>query len=624
MADLFDPDLARAAVTLILEGQQPPFEGRIGARMTEALWFDSAAALADAGVDYFGPVARKARRRLQGFSKSDVADTTNVVWLDLDPPADADAADAAALVDNAERWLEALKLLGLTPSVFVFSGRGSWAYWKLGRHVPQADAEALMRRLYAQLRPGGSEHDIGRVARMPGSTNEKTGLRAFVMAIDGGRWDPGELARLLPGPDESPGDAKAGDTAPRRVGRARALAPGGRLPKVELPADLAEYVAASPTKREREARGIDGSRLEQAIVAHLVNAGHSDEQIALYFDRHRLPRHEEEKRGRRGYGWLAMSVANAREGMLPPAPSVCIGKGNLFPGEAARGGYGPRETGWPARRWVILREMPDGPRKLELVEWAKKRFSIERSQVRRELGWLEEKRYIGAVADERDRRIKRVHRTEAGRSRLETWGGMGTPFEFRKGRLDPTRQAAAEAPAPEPARDPEPTPVPTPSLAKPARSSINEELATDRAESLRRERSLIDDVHRIHIPGVRWTHLQLVTPLDGWVKVRLHEQLRVAYDDGGFPVFRSFVSPKDPSLGGPEADDPIEERTLRDGGYPARDRWIGAAAELTETAEGFVLATRTENGAELPNVGLLVQSERNFYEQLLVSRVVSS
>ena len=105
MADLYDPDLALAAVALILEGQRPLFEGRIGARMVEALWFDSPEELADAGVDYFGPVARKRRRPLAGFSKSDVADTTNVVWLDLDPPSGSDVAGGAALVAQAGRWL---------------------------------------------------------------------------------------------------------------------------------------------------------------------------------------------------------------------------------------------------------------------------------------------------------------------------------------------------------------------------------------------------------------------------------------------------------------------------------------------------------------------------------------
>jgi hypothetical protein len=153
-------------------------------------------------------------------------------------------------------------------------------------------------------------------------------------------------------------------------------------------------------------------------------------------------------------------------------------------------------------------------------------------------------------------------------------------------------------------------------MSKRARPSVSDELAADRAERLRRERSLINDVYRIHIPGTRWTYLQLLLPLEEWARVRLHEQLRVGVDGDGLVVRRSFISPKDPALGGPEALDPIEERTVRDGGFPARDRWIGVAAELAETPEGFVLATRTENGEELPNVGLLVQSDPNFFRPL--------
>ena len=376
-------------------------------------------------------------------------------------------------------------------------------------------------------------------------------------------------------------------------------------------------MAASPTKREREARGIDGSSLEQAIVSRLVNAGHSDAQIALFFDHHGLPRHEEEKRGRRGYGWLAMSVANAREGMLPSAPSVCIGKGNLFPGEAPKGGYGMRETGWAFRRWVILLDMPEGLPKLELVEWVKDRFGIQRSQARRDLDWLElEKGYIEAVADERDKRVKRVYRSDAGRERVDSWTGLGMPFEFLKGVPGPATHTSLSD---EPAIDPDPAPEPTP-IAKPARSPISKELAAERKEGRRRERSLINDVHRIHIPGDRWTYLQLLLPLDEWVKVRLHEQLRVGLDGDGLPVHRSFVSPKDKALGGPEASDPIEERTLRDGGYEASDKLIGVAAELVRTGAGFELATRVENGAELPNVGLIVQAHKNFYRPLRTYR----
>lgn len=194
---------------------------------------------------------------------------------------------------------------------------------------------------------------------------------------------------------------------------------------------------------------------------------------------------------------------------------------------------------------------------------------------------------------------------------------MGTPLEFLKGRPSKARPKAVETPAAELAQEAAPEPA---RPAKPARPPESAVLAADRAETLRRERSLIDDAHRIHIPGTRWTYLQLVTPIDEWLQVRLHEQLRVGFDDGGIPVFRSFVSPRDFALGGPDADDPVEERTLRDGGFRASEKLIGVAAELVRTGAGFELATRLENGVELPNVGLIVQARTNFYRPLRAYR----
>ena len=141
--------------------------------------------LVAAGVDYFGPVGRKHKRSLEGFSKADVADTTNVVWADLDPPAMTTATDKHVLVGDAEKRLAECERGRIAPSVFVFSGRGCWGYWKLDRPVTQLEAERLMRRLFAQLRREGTEWDIGRIARMPGSVNEKTGLKSFVIADPG-------------------------------------------------------------------------------------------------------------------------------------------------------------------------------------------------------------------------------------------------------------------------------------------------------------------------------------------------------------------------------------------------------------------------------------------------------
>ncbi len=136
--------------------------------------------------------------------------------------------------------------------------------------------------------------------------------------------------------------------------------------------------------------------------------------------------------------------------------------------------------------------MPEGLPKLELIAWVEQRYSIRRSQARRELDWLEKRGYIAALADERDRRIKRVRRTGAGRKRLDSWTRIGTPFDFLKGLAIRASAAASEpAPAGDPEPEPMPRPKPTPRASRPTRTSIGEELAAERAEMLRRERSLI-------------------------------------------------------------------------------------------------------------------------------------
>jgi len=61
---VFDADLARAAVALILDGQAPPFEGRVRAGMSEARWLDSPAELADEGMGLLLLGARQAHRPL--------------------------------------------------------------------------------------------------------------------------------------------------------------------------------------------------------------------------------------------------------------------------------------------------------------------------------------------------------------------------------------------------------------------------------------------------------------------------------------------------------------------------------------------------------------------------------
>ena len=66
--------------------------------------------------------------------------------------------DEQRLVEEAgKRLAECEAQVGLSPSVFVFSGRGCWGYWKLDRPVTQLEAERLMLRLFALLRREGTE-----------------------------------------------------------------------------------------------------------------------------------------------------------------------------------------------------------------------------------------------------------------------------------------------------------------------------------------------------------------------------------------------------------------------------------------------------------------------------------
>jgi hypothetical protein len=109
------------------------------------------------------------------------------------------------------------------------------------------------------------------------------------------------------------------------------LEPGGRLPTIDLPEELTQYLDQRPGKQERVHLGIDGSAREQATICHLVNKGCSDSQIALFFDDHQLPRHEEEKQRSGDYRWLALSIAKARARLSSQQPAWASASDLSFP-----------------------------------------------------------------------------------------------------------------------------------------------------------------------------------------------------------------------------------------------------------------------------------------------------
>jgi DNA-binding MarR family transcriptional regulator len=268
----------------------------------------------------------------------------------------------------------------------------------------------------------------------------------------------------------------------------------------------------------------------------------------------------------------------------------------------------------------------------ELEGYIKETFHVGRTQATEDLAWLFAKGWLTRGRSDADGRVKIVVRTEKARERLASWHGIGMPLPFLRGLPRVTASGGPDLPTSE-----HPAAVPAEKLQddsnepaavadEPEADPVAARRAARAAEERRRERSLINDTFRIHFGG-NPTYVQLLTHPDDSLAALFHEQLRVGYDDSGLTVRRSFISPRDPSLGGPEALDPITDRVLRDDGYPPAQKLFAWAVQLRKTKHGFEVATRIENGQKRDNVGLIVQAPRNFYLHLtripdLTSRII--
>lgn len=125
-------------------------------------------------------------------------------------------------------------------------------------------------------------------------------------------------------------------------------------------------------------------------------------------------------------------------------------------------------------------------------------------------------------------------------------------------------------------------------------------------------------------PQVTWKggetkYIQFITPLEDVPTVEMYQYMVVGHKDNGDPIYRTFISPRDPALlsDNPDARDYLRERGL----FPKR-RQVALAVELEPQIEtvrgkrrpvGFTVAERTytkEDSSELivPAVGVIIQS----------------
>jgi len=315
-------DTWEAAVSVLMDGQEGCWPLTTRARIASAsTWVTTPEEVFPllGQMDYIGPWGFSDKKR----DKANAAKLGNLLWLDLDPPPDMTAGDRSGwLAEQRERLLGLLPL----PTVIVSSGRGEWLYWKLSGRIAKEEFERVNRLL---PRIAGSS-DTGswsaeHWARLPGSTNEKTGETAVVRAISQERYDADQLLSVI----ESVANSLGIDTRPRSGARSAeaesgvCIAISPNAPQVRLSAKLNEYVRSNPDwNQAHRVMGIDRSASDQSIVAQAVNQGFSDSEIKAWFEARRLCRYLDERRQGHGDRYLARSIYKARNGWArPPSPN---------------------------------------------------------------------------------------------------------------------------------------------------------------------------------------------------------------------------------------------------------------------------------------------------------------
>jgi hypothetical protein len=138
------------------------------------------------GYDIYFAINPLKRPMSKKAGKEDVA-SAEWLWVDLDP------RKGAELIPERQEMLALLTERlprGLPESTWIVdSGRGYWAFWKLRTTQPvDGDGPQTMNvecygRGIEKAFPGQADHcrNIERIARLPGTINHRTGLRAFVV-----------------------------------------------------------------------------------------------------------------------------------------------------------------------------------------------------------------------------------------------------------------------------------------------------------------------------------------------------------------------------------------------------------------------------------------------------------
>lgn len=389
-----------------------------------------------------------------------------------------------------------------------------------------------------------------------------------------------------------------------------------------LAGDLAAYVTRCPTAEMCKDEGISRSDMALKLVTVLLRQGWSAEEIIEYCKRVRLPRLEEE-----GERWLRYLVSRAKtnidaytnrthgnadardavQGSSLPTPPTCNKEIDHNP---------PRLYDSPVLRFFVLKARREAEERGDpapnLTEWRDEIVSVSaelpggpvsEKTAQRLSNALMESGYF--VRERIDGRSQAVHLTENGRRlsfpKGEKWVRF-IPLKKDAPLIAETTDVPAEVPRPvkQGLRSPNPQRVRERQRRRPERF---------------RKHNRINEYYRLSFRGNRVRYVQFLAPDSEWFSGPVWSPFVVGYDVLGLPLYLTI-----PTFGDdcPAADTLV--RGLLPDAWKPSDQWFAPAVELEAEGDHFRIAEYPDENGELhPAVGVIKQSESNFFAPLFAA-----
>lgn len=381
------------------------------------------------------------------------------------------------------------------------------------------------------------------------------------------------------------------------------------IPNPVLDPVLVAYRDRRPSKSERRSSKVDGSEMELQIVTALKRAGVTDEGVFAYFDHYRLPRYTEEGRSR---SWLQSLIKTAVESNRSYVSKGVNGEDQQQHTRVIGSEHNRQKQSKADGVLVhlVLRRRVQGEADGDVpikTEWWREIIEVSTGRITKPVSLSTARRMSEALIEQGYVRLEPLNKksdlvylTPRGQKAAELVKGKWGRFinlHPLPDRVSPVEPETTDT-------EPESKPVAT---SKPKKRRASGAKRRPKVATVRRKQQ-INGRLRLTFGGNKIRYFQLLTPPDSWVYGPVWVQLCVGYDENHDPIHLTVLS---------DDADQDEIGPLLPKAWKARTQRFAAGIELVRTKTGFDVAEYVdENGEVLPRVGVIVQSDYNFFERL--------